>query len=446
MSELETSAMSTSRSRPACERVGRICPQRAVGVGLHRHGALGTDAPYRWRLSLLAMLPVILFLASACNRSEERIAATPVPAIKPPTALEEAPVLSEEDSALFKSATLPASEAEKEWRALQKAIQPPGFPAEWQTNQPTKEQVAQFEKQNGILAAEAAGKLRQFYTKYPTNENVSEARRREFDLLKVAVDLGNTNALSRIEALEEQRLKDPSLSDDERIGLRVEQIQRLLSSATDATITNALAKVETAMRKLQADFPERTDLVGMTTSLADIWFKHGDFQKSRTLAEEVLKSKAEEDSKESAAMLLKQLNHVGKPLELKFAALDGRELDLKKLRGKVVLIDFWATWCAPCMRELPNVKAVYEKLHDKGFEVLGLSYDEDKAALQQVVSTEAIPWPQAFDEAEPGKKFAEQFGVTALPTMWLVDKNGVLSDPFGVKDLESKVQKLLAAK
>src|SRR5437868_2930386 len=98
------------------------------------------------------------------------------------------------------------------------------------------------------------------------------------------------------------------------------------------------------------------------------------------------------------------------------------------------------------MRELPNVKAVYEKLHDKGFEIVGLSYDNDKAALQQVVSTESIPWPQGFDEADGGKKFAEEFGVTSLPTMWLVDKNGVLRDLQGVRDLGKKVEQLLAAK
>jgi len=370
----------------------------------------------------------------------------PSAATKPAAKLDDAPVLSEEDSALVKAATVPASESEKAWRALQKAIQPPPYPAEWQTNQPTKEQVAQFEKQNGILASDAADKLHQFYTKYPSNENVVEARRREYDLLKVAVDLGNTNAVTRIEALDQQRLKDPSLSDDERIGLRVEQIQRILSSANENTVTNALGKVETAMRALQSEFPDRADLAGMTASLADIWFRHGNFQKSRALAEEVLKSKAEQDAKETVSMLLKQLSHEGKPVDLKFSALDGREVDLKKLRGKVVLIDFWATWCAPCMRELPNVKAVYQKFHDKGFEIVGLSYDEEKQALQQVVSTESIPWPQGFDEANGGKKFAEEFGVTSLPTMWLLDKNGVLRDLQGVNDLEKKVEKFLAAK
>src|SRR5437763_1862758 len=189
-------------------------------------------------LAVLALGVVGLF-CSGCSRSAEQPAVTtPVPS-KPAAKLDDAPILSEEDSALVKAATAPGSESEKAWRALQKAIQPPPYPAEWQTNQPSKEQVAQFEKQNSLLATQAADKLREFYTKYPSNENVGEARRRDYDLLKVAVDLGNSNAVSRIEALDQQRLKDPSLSEDERIGLRVAQIQRILSSADENTITNA---------------------------------------------------------------------------------------------------------------------------------------------------------------------------------------------------------------
>ena len=68
------------------------------------------------------------------------------------------------------------------------------------------------------------------------------------------------------------------------------------------------------------------------------------------------------------------------PLDLHFTAVDGSDVDLSKMRGKVVLIDFWATWCGPCRAELPNVVAAYKKLHDKGFEVVGISLDQDKRA------------------------------------------------------------------
>ena len=79
----------------------------------------------------------------------------------------------------------------------------------------------------------------------------------------------------------------------------------------------------------------------------------------------------------------------GMPITLKFTAVDGREVDLSKMVGKVVLVDFWATWCGPCVAELPNVLKAYEKLHDKGFEIVGISFDEDKAKLESMTRKRA---------------------------------------------------------
>jgi thiol-disulfide isomerase/thioredoxin len=133
-----------------------------------------------------------------------------------------------------------------------------------------------------------------------------------------------------------------------------------------------------------------------------------------------------------------------KPVDLAFTATNGSQVDLANLRGKVVLIDFWATWCGPCMQEAPNVVAVYNQLHDKGFEVVGVSLDMDRDRLDTVTRERGMVWPQYFDGRGWDNAIAAKYGIHSIPTMWLLDKNGKLADTDGRDGLEGKVAKLLA--
>ena len=334
------------------------------------------------------------------------------------------------------------SEADKAWQALQQAMQPPTIPPEWETNQPSRAAIEAFQQQNGEIAFKAAEKTREFYTRFPKDERVAEAREQEQLLLSAAVELGVTNAAPRLQAVEEAKLKDAGLTDDERLQIRMSQLQRAIVKRGESSGTNGLAELEKDVRALQKEFPKRPELAGLLLMVADEWMSNGGTDAARTLASEVAASVSDPETKGAAEGFLAKLGRVGKPVEIKFKALDGREVDLQSMKGKVVLIDFWATWCGPCMAELPNVKAAYEKLHPKGFEIIGISLDRTRDALEKGIAREKIPWPQNYQES--GNTFAEQFGIESIPTMWLVDKKGLLRDLNARPNLAGKVEKLLA--
>jgi thiol-disulfide isomerase/thioredoxin len=331
------------------------------------------------------------------------------------------------------------SDADIAWKALQKALRPPMPPAEWQGH-PTEEQLATFRAEESRRAGEAADQAKTFYTQYPTHPKAAEARRRELDVLRVAVQLGNTNKLAELEAREQEKLNDPNLSETERFKLRTEAISRGLMAARSQGEAAMLAQMEKSGRELIKDYPQKPDGYELLLQVAS----QSDESKMRDLAKEIVASDASDDVKEGARGLLKKMDSLGKPLDIKFTAVDGREVDITKMPGKVVLVDFWATWCGPCVGEVPHVVEVYQDFHDKGFEIVGISFDQDKKKLQDFVEEKQMKWPQYFDGKGWQNKFGRQYGINSIPAMWLVDKKGNLRIMEARGGLKEKVEKLLA--
>jgi thiol-disulfide isomerase/thioredoxin len=137
---------------------------------------------------------------------------------------------------------------------------------------------------------------------------------------------------------------------------------------------------------------------------------------------------------------------VGNPMKLEGRSLEGKALSLTSYKGKVVLVDFWATWCGPCKAEIPNMKRVYTDFHDKGFEVVGISIDQGAAdKLKEFVQKEEIPWTICRDGDTPGKN-AEYYGIHRIPQMILVGRDGkVISLNARGAGLGPLVEKAIAA-
>lgn len=135
------------------------------------------------------------------------------------------------------------------------------------------------------------------------------------------------------------------------------------------------------------------------------------------------------------------------PMELSFTAVDGRKVDLAELRGKVVLIDCWATWCVPCVKELPNIKAALAKWGDHGFAVVGISFDRpnDRAKLVKFIEDEHLDWPHWFNDKGGKNPFGQRFDIRSIPATFLLDRDGrlITTETHGEK-LEQALARVMA--
>lgn len=131
--------------------------------------------------------------------------------------------------------------------------------------------------------------------------------------------------------------------------------------------------------------------------------------------------------------------------DLEYPDPDGKMRKLSDLRGKVVLLDFWASWCGPCRRENPNVTKIYAQYHDKGFEVFSVSLDSDAASWKRAIETDKLVWPNHVSDLKKWQsQAAATYGVRSIPSTFLLDKEGrIVQRDLRGADLERAVKQLV---
>ena len=201
-----------------------------------------------------------------------------------------------------------------------------------------------------------------------------------------------------------------------------------------------LAELERGFLRLQQEYPGENEVYVELLYVAD----HTPGGKGDALVRRIEEWPASASTKDKARGVLAKRQALGRPYARTLASVQGPEIDLSHYRGKVVLLDFWATWCPPCRKGLPELKETFARLQPKGLEIVGISFDTDLVKLRQFLTREGMGWPQHCPGTGWESGLADRFGITSLPTMWLIDRKGRLRETDARTGYAARIEALLA--
>jgi thiol-disulfide isomerase/thioredoxin len=254
----------------------------------------------------------------------------------------------------------------------------------------------------------------------------------KFDGLQTLAKLGEPAAATRLAEFADSLgdVRDPALAAAVRRAAMTARIDAALASGRPEQAIPLIPAVAAMLAAAPNDPAIAEPAIGLALELARM---PGGEQAAATAFAAFLPSletatdPAIRSRVEEVAGTARRLMLPGRPMQITGTLLSGEPFDQRSLAGKVVLVDFWATWCGPCVAEIGNLRHEYAKWHDRGFEVVGVSLDEDRDSLEQFVQAKQIPWPILFEEPQ-GRGWrhplASYYGITGIPTVVLIGRDG----------------------
>ncbi len=252
--------------------------------------------------------------------------------------------------------------------------------------------------------------------------------------------LGDADATAKLAAM--------AASKDQAISLRGQGAQllaRWLAAGKDAT---AQGKIADDLEKLDKAHTDNIPLTSLTAMFSESATSPELKARLESLITDTMNNDAAAQMKEQIAAEQKIKSIENKPLVITGKQADGKDFTTADWKGKVVLVDFWATTCEQCVVDLPKVKKMYADYHDKGLEIVGVSNDINVKELKDYVAKNEMPWPQLFDVTAAGQQqwnpITTGFGITTIPTMFIIDKKGTLRTVDADENMGEMIPKLLA--
>jgi tetratricopeptide (TPR) repeat protein len=204
-------------------------------------------------------------------------------------------------------------------------------------------------------------------------------------------------------------------------------------------LDEAVAAFNRALELAKGNLPEIYFNLGYTL------IKQGKIADGTNALKEYLKASPDGPNSYEARAVVANPKLAGERLarDFKVKTTDGKDLSLEALKGKIILLDFWATWCGPCRMEMPEVRRIWEKYRSDRFVLVGISLDDNRQALEQYVAKMHITWPQYY-EGDGQISVSDLYGVHAIPESFLIDQDGVIRGA-GLRgpELDAKITELL---